>query len=190
MPAADRGNNEASTHAQGEYVYLALVVAVWIILGIFLVKWKDWRECYPTVLYYLAANLLYEFLYYNHTLWAFKAITTDRINHTIILMAFLFIIVPVAIMIYLQRFPGRRLHQVIYVGVWVLFFWFIEFLFYKMGMFVYGNGWSIWHSAWFDLAMFILFRIHQKKPLLAAGLSAVCFLAFIILFPIPFTSLK
>lgn len=171
-------------------MYLLFVIIVWIVLGLVLVKWKSWKEYYPTVLYYCTANLLYEFLYYNHTLWAFKAITTGSINHTMILMAFVFVIIPIAIMIYLQRFPLKLSAQAAYVTIWTFFFSIIEFLFFKMGMFVYEHGWNIWFSVLFDLGMFIMIRLHYKKPLLAVGISAGMVLAFLVLFPISFAEMK
>lgn len=175
---------------KGDLMYLIFVVIAWIIIGYFVVDWKDWRKFYPTVLYYWASNLLYDYLYYNHSLWVFKAVTTDSLNHTIILLSFLFIIIPVAILAYLQHFPQNAVNKAIYIFIWTTFFWIVEFLFYKMDMFVYGNGWNIWHSAWFDLLMFIMFRLHYKKPLTAIGLSAISVIAFTMFFPIPFKSLK
>lgn len=171
-------------------MYLILVLCVWITFGLIFVRWNRWRDYYPTILFYCVINLLYDFLYYNHTLWEFKAVTTDKINHTIISIAFFFIVIPVAVMIFLDKFPQKRKQQILYILAWSLFFWFIELLFYLKGMFVYYNGWTIWHSAWFDVLMFTIFRIHFVKPILALIITTISIIMFIVLFPISFASLK
>ena len=171
-------------------MYLVFVLCVWIVFGIVFVDWKSWKEYYPTILYYCTMNFLYEFLYYNHTLFAFRAVTTSLLNHTIIQLAFIFFIMPVADLIYLQRYPRNWKNAVIYIFVWSTFFWAIEFLFFQKGMFVYDNGWNIWHSYWFDILMFVMLRIHFKRPVLALALSAVAVAAMVLCFPIPFENLK
>jgi len=171
-------------------MYLLLAVCVWIILGVGYVDWKRWKEYYPTVLYYCLVNLLYEFLYYNHSLWTFRTASSSILNHTIINLAFLSVINPIAIMIYLQRFPQKRMTKVVYVLAWSFLYWIIEFIFSQKGSFVYGNGWSIWHSAWFDPLMFIMFRLHFTKPLLALGVTLVIIAVFLSFFPVPLSSMK
>lgn len=171
-------------------MYLIFVVCVWIIFGIIFVDWKSWKEYYPTILYYCVLNILYDFLYYNHSLWEFRAITTDYLNHTIISLVFYFIVIPISIFIFLQRFPKKPLNKVIYILVWAVFYWVIEFFYMSKGMFIYYNGWSIWHSLWFDVLMFFMMRLHFKKTLLTLILTLFTVIIFIVLFPIPFSSLK
>jgi hypothetical protein len=89
-------------------MYLLLVVAVYIIFAIKFVDWRRWKEFYPTKQYYMICNLLYNFIFYNHTLWKYKAVTVPWLNHTLIDITFTFFIVPVVFMIYLQYFPKQK----------------------------------------------------------------------------------
>ncbi len=171
-------------------MYLIFVVCVWIIFGIIFIDWKSWKEYYPTILYYCVVNALYDFLYYNHSLWEFRAITTDYLNHTIISIVFYFIVIPISIFIFLQRFPTRTLNKVIYILAWAFFYWIIEFFYVTKGMFIYKNGWNIWHSLWFDVLMFLMIRLHYKKTRLALIITFFTIIIFVIMFPIPFASLK
>ncbi|MFT9495398.1 CBO0543 family protein [Anaerosolibacter sp.] len=171
-------------------MYLLFVVFVWLIFGLLFVDWKNWKPYYPTILYYCTLNLLYDFLYFNHTLFAFQAITTKYLNHTIIELAFLFIIMPIVILIFLQRYPEQSRSRVIYICIWSLFFWIIEYLFAEKNMFIYDNAWNVWHSAWFDVLMFIMFRLHYKRPALTIGLSVIVVILFIFIFPVPLSKLK
>jgi hypothetical protein len=97
-------------------MYLVIVIAVYVIFAKKFVNWTRWKEFYPTVQYFIICNLLYNFIFFNHTLWAYKAVTVKWLNHTLIELAFSFFIIPVVIMIYLQHFPENK-HKLIYIGV-------------------------------------------------------------------------
>lgn len=173
-------------------MYLLFVVVAWIIIGKKFVHWKTWKECYPTIQYFIICNLFYNFLYYNHTLWAYKAKTTPILNHTLIETAFTFLIVPITIMIYLQHFPegDQKQKKYIYVFSWCFFYWIIEYMFNKKGLFIYDNDWNIWWSAMFNVLMFTMLRVHYKKPLLALILSVPIIIFLIFLFPSPLWKMK
>lgn len=157
-------------------MYLFFVVAVYILFAIRFVDWKRWKDYYPTIQFYIICNLLYNFIFYQHTLWAYKAVTLDWMNHTIIELTFTFFIVPVAFMIYLRYFPqGKR--KYLYVGIWVAYFSIIEYLFFKKGLFIYDNGWNGWWSSLFNLIAFVIIRLHFKK----VGLSLVVSVIIIII---------
>ncbi|WP_226086737.1 CBO0543 family protein [Mesobacillus sp. S13] len=153
-------------------MYLLLVIVVYIIFAKKFVKWHKWKEYYPTVQFYIICNLLYNFLFYQHTLWKYKAVTVDWLNHTLIEIAFTFFIVPVVLMIYLEYFPKERLRGLLYVLIWVAYFSGIEYLFEAKGLFVYENGWNAWWSVLFNIITFTVVRIHYKNALAAFLISA------------------
>ncbi|WP_421382767.1 CBO0543 family protein [Bacillus salacetis] len=152
-------------------MYLLLVVVVYIIFAYLFVDWKRWKDYYPTVQYYLICNLTYNFLFYNHTLWKYKAVTVDWLNHTLIELTFSFFILPVVLMIYLRYYPKNSRKSLVYVAVWIAYFTFIEYIFYKRGLFVYENGWGAGWSLIFNLIMFTMIRMHYKNKLLALIIS-------------------
>ncbi|MHC0039596.1 CBO0543 family protein [Pseudoneobacillus sp. C159] len=152
-------------------MYLLLVVAVYVVFAKVFVDWKRWREFYPTIQYFIICNMLYNFLFYEHTLWEYKAVTIPWLNHTFIELVFTFFIVPVVLMIYLQYFPKERRKKFIYLGVWVAYFSLIEWLFEKKGLFVHENGWNLWWSTLFNLITFTLIRLHFRHPLKALVVS-------------------
>lgn len=49
-------------------MYLILVIVVWILFAYCFIDWSQWKKQYPTVLYFIAINLTYNMLYFNHTL--------------------------------------------------------------------------------------------------------------------------
>lgn len=151
-------------------MYLLLVVIVYIIFAYYFVDWKNWKKYYPTIQFFIICNLLYNVIFYNHTLWRYNAVTVDWLNHTLIDITFSFFIVPVVIMIYLRYYPkGKK--QYLYIGIWIAYFTIIEYLFYKKGLFIYENNWNLFWSGVFNLILFTMVRIHYKRPLTALIVS-------------------
>ena len=150
-------------------MYLILIVTVYLIIGYFFVDWKRWREFYPTVQFYIIFNLLYNFIFFNHTLWAYTP-KSPWLNHTIIDLTFSFIILPIVIMIYLQYFPVQR-RRVLYISTWIAFFTMTEFISQKKGLFTYSNDWDLYNSAFFNIIMFCILIIHHKRPLVSILLA-------------------
>lgn len=162
-------------------MYLFIVMGVYIIVAKKFVDWKRWKEFYPTIQFYIICNLLYNFVFYQHTLWRYKAVTLSWLNHTLIEIAFSFFIIPVVLMVYLQYFPqGKK--KFIYLGVWVGYFTFIEFLFEKKGLFIYENDWDLWWSTVFNLITFFIIRVHYKNHLAALLISLPIILILLLFF--------
>ncbi|WP_409252586.1 CBO0543 family protein [Bacillus sp. SCS-153A] len=162
-------------------MYLLLVVIVYIIFAVVFVDWKRWKDYYPTIQYYLICNLTYNFLFYNHTLWAYKAVTVEWLNHTLIELTFSFIILPVVLMMYLRYYPNGK-NSVIYIAAWVAYFTFLEYIFYKRGLFVYDNGWGPSWSLLFNIIMFVMIRLHFKNKLLALIVSVPLIAVLLLIF--------
>ncbi len=171
-------------------MYLVMVVLVWIAFAIIFLDKKIIQQTYATVQYFIIFNLVYNFLYYNHTLWEYQGLTTPILNHTFIELSFTFIILPIAVVVYLKYFPSQKYHQLFYLFFWVVFFTFIELLFYKMEMFRYDNGWGVTDSLWFNVLMFFMIRLHYSRPFLTMMLSIIITIVLIQFFPIPLDKLK
>ncbi len=171
-------------------MYLLLVIVVWILFAYKFVDWSQWRKQYPTLLFFMLINFLYNYFYFNHTLWAFRGVTAEWLNHTIINFAFTFFICPVGLIIYLQRFPVKRSGQILYILIWTAFYTVIEFLFAHKGMYVYDHGWNGWWNLPLNLVLFSVLYLHYRNPLRAIGVSILLVIVFYLLFPFPMESLK
>jgi len=170
-------------------MYLLFVVVVYILFAIYFVDWKNWRSYYPTIQYFIICNLLYNFIFYQHTLWKYRAVTVYWLNHTLIDITFTFIIVPTVIMIYLRYYPAGK-KQLAYIAIWAAYFTSIEWLFYKKGLFLYENGWNILWSSIFNIILFIFVSIHYKRPLLALLASGPIVIILLFLFHPTLSELK
>jgi hypothetical protein len=162
-------------------MYLLLVVIVYLLFAVLFVDWKRWKEYYPTVQYYLICNLTYNFLFYNHTLWEYKAVTVEWLNHTLIELTFSYFILPIVIMIYLRFYPlGKK--KFVYSLIWIAYFTFLEYIFYKRGLFIYENGWNVSWSLVFNVIMFVMLRLHHKNKLLALIISVPVIAILLLMF--------
>lgn len=170
-------------------MYLLLVILVYIFFAKIFVDWKKWKEYYPTIQYFIISNMLYNFIFYQHTLWAYKAVTVKWLNHTLIELVFSFFIIPVVIMIYLRYLPkGKKI--LVYIGIWVAYFSFLEFLFVKKGLFIYENGWGITWSTLFNIILFCMVTIHYKRPMAALILSVPVMAVLLFIFHPSLSELK
>lgn len=148
-------------------------------------RWKNWKEYYPTILYLFIGDIVSLVLLYYNPLWALCELTYKYRFVNIAIMAVLY---PGLVIVYLSYYPIGKLKQMIYVILWVALFSGLEYFAYRIGDFLYFNGWNILYSIIFYVGMFIMVRLHYKKPLLAWPISTVLAFALIWLFKIPLQS--
>jgi hypothetical protein len=168
---------------------ITFILVMYILCAKFFVDWTRWEEFYPTILYFITCNFAYNFIFYQHTLWMYNFKAVDWLNHTFIELAFSLIIMPVFIMFFLQYFPKER-RKFFYVAIWVVSFSILEYFSKETELFIHDNEWGILWSTVFNLIMFILLRIHYRKPLLALLLSVPTIIILLFFFHPSFTDLK
>ncbi|WLD91623.1 CBO0543 family protein [Alkalihalobacillus sp. AL-G] len=171
-----------------------------IFISIFLMAalkwgdWKRWRDYYPTILFLITGDLLYNFLFFNHSMWAYQeTIFLEDIltKHTIISLMIMFIVYPSTVLIYLGKFPHEQGKQILWIMFWILIYVVVEFINSRfLHLINHQNGWNNWWSLAFNVVMFVMLRVHHKNPLIAWGLSLLWILFLWNMFKIPFEILK
>lgn len=157
--------------------------------------WRNWRKYYPTILYLLIGDLLYNFLCYNYPLWKFNAVSFDKFiysNHTLITLGIDFINFPAIVLMYLGNYPNGKIKPLLYIFfAWVLFNTTIEFtsLTTIKGIAHY-NGWDIWWSILLNIIFFVMLRVHYLRPLLAWVISFGIIILFWLYFGLPIQNMK
>jgi len=168
--------------------------AIFLLAAIKWGNWRSWRDYYPTILFFIAGDLLKNFLLYNHWMWTYQeTIFGENVlrNHTVISLLIMFVVYPSTILIYLGRFPKVRWKQISWVSFWILLYTSVEYInIHYLKLIRHHNGWNMWWSVLFNIVMFIMFKIHDKNPLLALGLSVVWILFLWNVFNVPIESLK
>ncbi|KKI93841.1 hypothetical protein WQ54_01960 [Bacillus sp. SA1-12] len=161
-------------------MYLFFIIAAFLIIVFLFIDREQLKDYYPTIQYYIICNLLYNFVFYHHTLWRYEG-ETAWLKHSIIEITFTFIVVPIMIIVYLRFFPSD-LKGLAYLAAWALSFWITEVIFNKKGNFIYENGWNIWWSFLFNLIMFPILIIHYKRPIVAIIISIPLILLLLLFF--------
>jgi hypothetical protein len=170
-------------------MYLLLFTAIYLLVAVPMTEWTKWKKYYPTIQYYVICDLLYNFLFYNHTLWEYHSVETEWLNHTIIDLIFTFLIIPVAIYFYLSFLPeGKK--WIVYIAGWVALFTLVEFFFHQRGLFLYQNGWNAKWSLIFNMILFTMLRLHYRSYVKAIILTAPIIAMLLWFFHPSFADLK
>lgn len=168
--------------------------ALFLIVGVKWGDWRNWRDYYPTILFFIIGDLLKNFLLYNYRMWTYQeTIIGESIlrNHTFISLMIMFIVYPVTILIYLGRFPKSIQKQILWISLWVFIYISIEYInLHYLNLINHHNGWNIGWSLLFTIFMFIMFRIHFKQPLWAWGLSVIWIILLWRIFDVPLERIK
>lgn len=150
-----------------------------VLLSIAAFKWGDWRnwkQYYPTILFAIMGNWTYELLTYRTPLWEYSDVFGEYMFLLIGLTVLLF---PGMVLLFLSLYPQKPIHQALYLLAWTVGFAVLEYLAVQMETFQHYRGWNMGYTLLHDLAMFLLLRLHFKKPLLVWPVSFV--IAFLIL---------
>lgn len=164
-----------------------LLLLIWIFSAYKWSDWRNWKNYYPTILFFIVGDLIYNFIAYNHPLWE---LTSSTLGVTFSVLLMCVIVWPSSVLLYLTHFPiYGKLKKTLYVLIWVVSFILIELLCTWFGNLKYNNGWNIGWSILFDIIMFPLLKIHHEKPQLAWIISFLIGTTIIYYF-IPLSNIK
>ncbi|MDQ7092756.1 CBO0543 family protein [Desulfosporosinus sp. PR] len=143
--------------------------------------WRQWKQYYPTILFWALGNTIYCYLTVNKPLWTFTTILPSTLANIIMAL----VIFPCVCLLFLPYFPqGHILKKLLYICLWTFIFSFIEWWALNIHLFVHFNGWNLIYSVLFNFGMFTLLRIHYKEPRWAWLISIATGLFIIIYFKI------
>ncbi|PKG23735.1 CBO0543 family protein [Niallia nealsonii] len=130
-----------------------LMNALYLIAGMIWGDWQNWKKYYPTILFLIVRDLLYNFLLYKKPMWLFQDITLP--NHTMITLLSMTISYTVTVLIYLGRFPDSWGKRFLWFLLWSSIFLCFEYINSKFGFISYHNGWNMWWSVIFTGIIFL-----------------------------------
>ncbi|WP_053361604.1 CBO0543 family protein [Bacillus sp. FJAT-27251] len=161
----------------------ALYALVWIGALWKWGDWRNWRLYYPTLLFLLLGDFLYQYLLVDHyPMWKYTPQGMDAelgLTHTHIFLSIMLVKYPATVMIYLSKFPKERLiKQVLYILFWIGIYSVNEFIDLKTNLMTHEHGWSLGWSVLFNTVMFIVLKIHFHKPP-AAWVISILFILFL-----------
>jgi hypothetical protein len=170
-----------------------MIFAFGIVVLIIGWRFGDWRNLgkyYPTILFLIIGDLLYNVLTYKDPMWSYRK---NRIfpNHILVNLWIMVTVYPVTVIMYLFHFPKKISKQILYILAWAILFIILElFGLHIFGIIDHLNGWNIWWSLLIDIILFVMLFIHYKRPLIAWGLSIIVIIFFLTVFNVNVYNLK
>jgi hypothetical protein len=152
--------------------------------------WKNWENYYPTILYFGFFDLVFSCVYHDMPLWVHKCTIGVEIPHTIISLAWIIIIYPTTVLVYLYHFPKGFKKDILYISLWVIFYTAMELILYLARGIEYHNNWTILASLLFNCGMFTILWLHHKSRKAAWFITLLMSVIFIQLYKIPLTLIK
>jgi hypothetical protein len=165
-----------------------LINALYLIAGVIWGDWRNWKQYYPTILFFIMGDFLYNFLLYNKSMWLFHDILLP--NHTLITILAMIVSYSATVLIYLGRFPKGWKKRFLWFLVWSVIFLSFEYINSKLGFITYHNGWNMWWSVLFTGIIFIILPIHHKRPLLAWLFSIIIIISLLGTFDVKVSDMK
>ncbi|WP_318184053.1 CBO0543 family protein [Metabacillus idriensis] len=151
--------------------------------------WKNWREYYPTYLFFIGGDFFKNAVLHDYRLWSYKeTIFGSNIlyGHLIIDIMIIVLVYSSTLLIYLGNFPRNRIKQLLWIMVWVFLYSLIEFINLNyLNLIEHHHGWNIAWSILFNIVMFTVLKIHVNRPLLAWMISILFFALLWILLEVP-----
>jgi hypothetical protein len=165
-----------------------LVNAIYLFAGYKWGDWRNWKSYYPTILFLIIGDFLYNFLLYNQSMWLFHDIILP--NHTTITILAMTVSYSATVLIYLGRFPEGWTKRLLWFLLWTGGYLIIEYIDNRLGFITYHNGWNFWWSALLTGIIFFILPVHHKSPLVAWILSFVIILSLLFIFHIKISDMK
>lgn len=166
----------------------------YIILGIVSIflcykfgDWKNWKNYYPTILFFILSNVACVLLVYNHPLWLYNS---KIISKTFTDLFICITVYPSTVMIFIPNFPKKITRVIAHITFYVAIYTIAELIAMKLGYFTYYNGWNIWHSLIFNCIMFPILMLHYKKPLYAWLIALISPHILFFIMKIPYNSIR
>ncbi|RYG73505.1 hypothetical protein EU245_06415 [Lentibacillus lipolyticus] len=159
-------------------VLLLAVAAVW-----YFVAWRHFHEYQATIWYMVAMNLLYYFFTADYRLWTLHS--NVGIPPAVIDLLYTFVLFPCTVMTFLSRYPHQLGKQMVHTGKWIIIYFVGEWIGCLVGAIHYHHGWSLGWSGLFLVVMFLMLQLHDKRPVLAYGLSVVIIAFLLYWFEVP-----
>jgi len=156
---------------------IAPVVAIFAVY--FWGDWRHWKRYYPTILFYIAMNLLAMVLMSDHLLWIWEdtPITPPR---KISEFLFIYIFYPADILIFLAHYPRKWVARIVWILLFVVIMSILEISGIMGGYVFYDYGWGFWWSVGMNLVIHLVLLLHFKRPLWA-WLISIPLIAFFLM---------
>ncbi|MBK5242496.1 CBO0543 family protein [Clostridium sp.] len=145
-------------------MYLIFLSIISIIICYKFGDWKNWKNYYSTILFFVLSNVTCILLIYNNPLWLYES---KILNHTFSDLYICITVYPSTVMLFIPHLPSKKTKQIFHISIYVAIYTLAELIGMKLGYFTHLNGWNIWYSLAFNYMIFAMLILHYKKPMYA-----------------------
>ena len=154
------------------------------LAGLKLGDWKNFKKFYPTILFLIIGDMLYNLFTFNSPMWSYNKSWFLQ-NHLLNNLWIMITVYPATVIIYLSHFPKKLNEQIKCIIFWVCLYVVLELIgLHFFNIIEHYNGWNMWWSLLMDIILFVMLFIHYKQPLLAWGLSIFIIIFFLKVFDV------
>lgn len=152
--------------------------------------WRNWKDYYPTIQFFIIGDLLYNFLLHHYLVWEYSR-SFDYLwlpNHSFINLFNMVIIYPCVVVMYISHFPfnSSLFKKVLYISFWVAIFTIKEMVnLFLFEHFSHKYGWNLGWSILFNFIIFSMLVLHFKFTKTALLLSSIIIAVLWLLFKVP-----
>lgn len=152
-------------------------------------NWHNWRKYYPTILFIIVGDLVYNLICYKYSLWFY---TSELFKHTIINLIIDFINFPTTVILYLTLFPTTKVlyKQSLFILLCSVIFTLLEEIALLFNSIGYSNGWNLGWSFIFNIVMFTVLILHHKESIWTYPICIIFTIILLFIFKVPYGSLK
>jgi len=149
--------------------------------------WRNWKNYYPTILFFILSSVVCILLTYNHPLWLYES---KILGHTFCDLLISITVYPSTVLIFIPNFPKKITKIILHISIYVAVYTIPEFIAVKLGYFTYHNGWNIWCTVIFNYIMFPMLMLHYKKPIYAWIIALISPHILFFIMKIPYNSIR
>jgi hypothetical protein len=160
----------------------------YLIAGYIWGDWRNWKQYYPTILFFITGDFLYNFLLYQKSMWIFHDLILP--NHTMITLVAMTISYTATVLIYLGRFPTGWIKRFLWFLLWCSIYLVLEYFNNKLGFITYHHNWNFGWSVLFTGIIFFILPLHHKNPLIAWLVSFVIIISLLKIFGVKIHDMK
>jgi hypothetical protein len=168
-------------------MYFILLAVVSVLICYKFGDWKNWKNYYPTILFFILSNVVCILLIYNHPFWFYEPYIIDRTFSDLFICITVY---PSTVILFIANFPKKITKIISHISFYAAIYTIAELIGVKLGYFTYYNGWNIWYSLIFNLMLFPILMLHYKKPLYAWMIALISPHILFFIMKIPYNSIR
>lgn len=175
--------------AADEMIHIVISIIL-ITVCCFKGNWRNWRQYYPTILLFITGDAVYNFVMHDYSLWEYRFPGWDILPHTLLDLYWAVVIFPCIVILFLTFLPEGVFKTSAYIAGWSAGFALVELVMYFFKSIEYFNRWNTFFSFLFDVVMFTVLYVHQKKPVAAWLIITAIVPLFLLIVHMPLSLIK